>query len=293
MPHLLQNKNLEIEIDLPRENYANTRFDWSGKISMVKFQGFPVAGTELLDAEEPNLYGRGFYNEFGLDTPLGFEEAKIGEWFHKIGVGRLKKDQAAYDFLKRYEVEPCEFKVQQEPDKLKITCIGLLENRYAYELSKEICLLGSGFEVNYTLKNTGEKPIITNEYNHNFLAIGNAAIGKEYVLKFPFQIDPANFEESVNPEELVQLGVQDFRFSGAPAEPFFFSKLAGTKQVQAKWSLENTRLGIGIQESGDFPCNKVNVWGWGHVVSPELFFAIHLQPGELVSWTRIYEMYRI
>ena len=38
MAHILKNKNLEIHIDLPGENYNLSRFDWTGKIVKVKFQ---------------------------------------------------------------------------------------------------------------------------------------------------------------------------------------------------------------------------------------------------------------
>ena len=32
-----------------------------------------------------------FINEFGIDTALGFDETDIGGWFHKIGIGFIKK----------------------------------------------------------------------------------------------------------------------------------------------------------------------------------------------------------
>ncbi|MBT8223262.1 MAG: hypothetical protein KJN96_08860, partial [Eudoraea sp.] len=38
--------------------------------------------------------------------------------------------------------------------------------------------------ISYQLQNTGEKSIHTDEYVHNFLAINQAKISKDYVLKF-------------------------------------------------------------------------------------------------------------
>ena len=35
MSHILKNKNLEIQIDLPAENYNFSRFDWTGNIVSV------------------------------------------------------------------------------------------------------------------------------------------------------------------------------------------------------------------------------------------------------------------
>ena len=49
MPHKLKNKNFEILIDLPNENYNFTRFDWTGKIVKVKFQNILISCNERTD----------------------------------------------------------------------------------------------------------------------------------------------------------------------------------------------------------------------------------------------------
>ncbi len=46
MAQILSNKNLEIKIDLPHENYESPRFDWTGKIVDIKFQNIQLAGIE-------------------------------------------------------------------------------------------------------------------------------------------------------------------------------------------------------------------------------------------------------
>lgn len=43
-------------------------------------------------------YEKGFYNEFGIDTPIAYEETKEGGYFHKIGIGLLKKEEEQYWF---------------------------------------------------------------------------------------------------------------------------------------------------------------------------------------------------
>jgi len=65
MAHILKNKNLEIHIDLPLENYNFSRFDWTGKIIKVKFQNVYVSTIERTDCENEHHFGKGFYNEFG------------------------------------------------------------------------------------------------------------------------------------------------------------------------------------------------------------------------------------
>ena len=293
MAHILKNKNLEIHIDLPVEKYNLSRFDWTGKIVKVKFQNIYLSGVEWIDCKEEHNCGKGFYNEFGIDAPIGFENTNIGGWFHKIGIGLLKKDDNQYDFKKDYEVDPSEFKIFTEPDKLLINCKSQVVNGYSYFLKKEIELFESSFIIRYYLQNTGEKDIITNEYNHNFIAINKDLMGNNYILKFPFQLKPELFGETINPEQKVVFGQKEVKIKSSPKEQFFFSNISGGENIDAGWELINTKSKIGISETGSFQTNKVNLWGWEHVVSPELFFKISIKSGQSVEWARTYNVYKV
>jgi len=293
MPHILKNNNLEIHIDHPLENYQAARFDWTGKIRVVNFQNSPISGIERTDNQQEQTLGKGFYNEFGIDMALGFEEAKIGGWFHKIGVGLLKKTDNTYAFNKSYEIQPAVFEVSETTNKLLIKCQSKLVNGYAYTLIKTIELQESSFIIHYHFDNTGEKSIITDEYVHNFTAINRALIGPNYHLNFPFPLKPTLFEETVNPEKKVIIGQKGFQFKGTPKKPFFFSNLTGNEWGSASWELINQQHKIGIREKGNFQTNKVNLWGWEHVISPELFFKIHLAPNQAIEWVRRYDVFKI
>jgi hypothetical protein len=147
--------------------------------------------------------------------------------------------------------------------------------------------------IKYHLKNTGKKTIYTDEYNHNFIAIDKELIGSDYLLKFPFYIKPEQFEETVNNEEKVDIGEKEIRFNGTPEEPFFFSNLSGNQNIEAGWELINTKTKVGISETGSFKTTKVNLWGWKHVISPELFFEITVEPGKEIEWSRTYNIFEI
>ena len=41
MNHILKNIHLKIYVDLPDEGYINSRFDWTGKIKAVEYNGKP------------------------------------------------------------------------------------------------------------------------------------------------------------------------------------------------------------------------------------------------------------
>ncbi len=294
MGHILKNKNLEIQIDLPLENYNFSRFDWTGKIVNVKFQNILLSSVERTDCEDEHLFGKGFYNEFGIDNALGFEETKTGDWFHKIGIGLLKKhDQQPYLFSKNYEVKPADFEIKTESNRIIIICKSEAVNGYSYLLKKEIELLESGFIFKYELQNTGEKNIITNEYGHNFAAINKDQIGSNYILKFPFQLRPQLFGETVNPEQKVDIKQNEITFNNFLEEEFFFSNLSGNEKAEANWELINLKSKIGMSETGSFQTNRINLWGWKHVISPELFFDISIKPSQVAQWSRTYHVFKI
>jgi hypothetical protein len=293
MAYLLNNKFLELSIDAPLEGYHSSRFDWTGKITSVKFRGIPLTGVERPDGQDEDQFGKGFYNEFGVDNALGFEEADTGGWFHKIGVGLLKKDGDPYLFSKPYPIDPATFDFLPGSDRVSVFCTSKNVNGYAYVLRKDIELHENGFAIHYNLVNTGEKEIRTSEYVHNFISMNGDNIGSNYSLEFPFQFRPDEFEETVNPEGKVELGQKEVRFKASPKEQFFFSPLNGSEKVDAQWKLTHLKQGLALSESGSFRTKRVNLWGWSHVVSPELFQTISLMPGKSTAWTRTYEMQKL
>lgn len=288
---VLKNKNIEVCIENPNGEYNSPRFDWTGKISSVSYKGIPVCTNEKPTGQKDNKDGKGFFNEFGIETPVGFDEINEGEWFHKIGIGLLEKQGKEYGFFKAYKIKPAPFVVETTTNSVRIACNSQATNGYSYTLIKEITLLESGFKINYQLNNTGKKPIITDEYCHNFLAINQQPISPDYILKFAFNLDSTNFDTIVNEEEKVSIQPNQISFNGTPSEQFFFSNLNGGKTVDAFWELVNLKSKIGIRETGNFKTQKINLWGWGHVVSPELFINIDLPAGESMQWSRTYHIF--
>jgi len=290
---VLKNKNLEIQIDLPLENYQKSRFDWTGKISAVIYNNIAISGSEKLHKQNDSVDGKGFYNEFGIELPIGFDEIKEGEWFHKIGVGILKKEGNNYLFNKKHETKPAKFKVATLDHKITIDCESQSMNGFSYHLKKEITLFENSFVINYFLKNTGLKTINTDEYNHNFISINKELIDANYVLKFPFQLNSTLFDATVNPKENIEIKTNEFTFKENVKDEFFFSNLSAGKKVKASWELINKKTKIGIRETGSFETSKINLWGSKHVISPELFFKINLSPNQELAWSRTYNLFEI
>ncbi|MEM6264155.1 MAG: hypothetical protein AAGI38_16690 [Bacteroidota bacterium] len=293
MPHILRNKDLEVHIELPNEGYIGTRFDWTGKVTQVLYKGNSICGQEILFSPKAQQLGKGLYNEFGIEAPIGFEECEIGDWCHKIGVGLIKKESELYDIHRYYEVQPCEFRVHINAEGVRLICQSASYNGYAYRLEKHISLSSNNLVVKYRLINQGEKAIQTTEYSHNFICINSAKMDQEYVLRFPFDIQPEKFEEYINPGKAVKIEAQHLTFHQTPEEAFFIRNMAGTQPVIAHWQLEHHSSKIGISETGNFPTSLVNLWGMGYVICPELFANIAVEPGQGKIWSRKYYIYEL
>ncbi len=290
---ILKNNNLKIQIDFPKENYQNSRFDWTGKISEVVYKNNLLTANEKLLEQNDRIHGKGFYNEFGIDLPIGFNEIKEGEYFHKIGVGILKKEGESYLFNKNYEIAAAKFNVNATSNIITIDCESQSINGYSYHLKKEISLFEDSFKINYSLKNTGIKTISTDEYCHNFISINKELIDSNYMLKFPFQLKSSLFDARVNPKKNVVIKTNKFTFKESTKNDFFFSNLSAGEQVNATWELINKKTKVGLQEIGNFKTSKINLWGSKHVISPELFFKINVEPNDVLKWSRAYNFFEI
>src|SRR5579863_9190772 len=120
----LKNGSLRVKLFLPDRAsgfYRATRFDWSGMIETVEYGGhrfygrwfqgtdpavrdFEYRGADIIAG--PNTSATGPAEEFNTnDKALGFDEAKTGGTFLKIGVGVLRRpDDRDYDHFRLYEI---------------------------------------------------------------------------------------------------------------------------------------------------------------------------------------------
>ena len=157
-------------------------------------------------------------------------------------------------------------------------------------LHKTITLDGSGFSIDYALTNRGANPLRTNEYVHNFLAIDREPPGPAYRLSCSFPLEAAGFSERLNPGDVLVFRDDGATWTHAPASPFFFGGLRPAAEETATWGLEHTERGLAIRESVAFPLQRFNLWGTGHVVSPELFRSLEIAPGGTGRWSRLFRV---
>jgi len=281
--------HIKVLIEEPDEGYRGTRFDWTGKVVQLWWKGIPFCTAEL-PHDGSDQIGCGFFNEFGMTDTIGYQACRVGGYFSKIGVGWLQKEtNAPYDFFHTYRLKPFEFSEVREEDSVTYHCLNK-EFDSAFFLEKKITLTEDGFVIDYLLENIGNQTIETSEYVHNFLAPGGNPISSSTKLTFGAKIKEASFIKGLNPDNTLSYAKNTIRWKKQPKADFFFEKIAVPQGNQVNWTLINEKLSLGICESVDFKPSKINLWGRGHVVSPEIFKQIKLLPGDTERWKREFKV---
>jgi hypothetical protein len=169
--------------------YRGTRFDWSGVIASLKWNGHEYFG-QWFDRYDPKIHDAitGPVEEFLTgESGLGYAEAKPGETFVRIGVGAVRKP---VDRLRRFEtyeiVDPGKWTVNKATDRIEFVHELGDTSGYAYVYRKTVRLIKDTLVLEHRLKNTGRKAIATSVYNHNFFTMDRQTTGPDIVVRFPF-----------------------------------------------------------------------------------------------------------
>lgn len=291
----ISNRLIRAVIMLPSAghgSYQGTRFDWSGVVSSLKFAGHDyVARWHKQDDPKINDAITGPAEEFL--TSLGYDQAKPGGTFVRIGVGILRRpDEKAYQRFKTYDVvDPGQWAVQQGRNWIRFTQKLTAENGYAYVYQKTLLLKRGKPEliIEHSLKNAGEKTIETDEYSHNFFVIDHEAVGPGVVVRFSFVPKPAS--------EL-QLGAEvrgkTIVFArDIPKGKYVMTELDGFGRGLRNFNIriENQKSGAGVRISGNRPLTKVVFWAIPTVACPETYIHLRIRPGETAHWKTMFHFY--
>ena len=288
----LENDTIRLDIEEPGEGYVGSRFDWTGKVTQITFQGRHTFCTEETTdpARRPHT-GRGLFNEFGIDEPIGYEECPVGDVFLKPGVGLLTRlSEEPYDFFCSYPVVPGMTRWELRDGSVSFEFSCSTPRGHAIVLHKDIVLDGSGFTIDYALTNRGAATLRTNEYVHNFLAVNREPLGPASRLTCSFPLSTTGFHESLNPGKALSFCGDGALWNQVPASPFFFGGLHPVADQTVGWRLEHTTERLAIREAVGFAVQRFNLWGAGHVVSPELFKRIEVPAGGTGRWSRSYQL---
>jgi hypothetical protein len=290
--------------------YRATRFDWSGVIHSLVYQGHDYYGPwfSQLDPSVRDFTHRdgqivvgavsamtGPVEEF--QKPIGYDAAAGGGTFLKVGVGILRKpDDTSYVAFKPYEiVDSGKWKVNKKADSVEfVQELNNSSSGYGYVYSKTIRLTPGKPEMvmSHRLTNTGRLPIRTNVYNHNFLVLDRLPPGPDYTITVPFEIrttrppDPQFAEirgnriaytKILENQERVAFPIQGF---GAEARDYDFR-------------IENAKAGAGMRITGDRPLSNAALWSIRSVLAVEPFLDVVAEQGKDFTWSYTYTYYTL
>ena len=195
----ISNGILRVKLLLPDARngyYRGTRFDWSGAISSLQFKGHEYFG-KWFDRYDPKIHDAimGPVEEFlTRGMGLGYDEAKVGESFVKIGVGAVRKpEEQNFHQFQTYDItDNGKWTITKGADFVAFTQELSDTLGYAY-VYKKIVRLAPGkpeMTLEHSLRNTGRKMIETSVYEHNFYMLDHQPAGPDYSVRFPFDVHP-------------------------------------------------------------------------------------------------------
>jgi hypothetical protein len=283
--------------DAQNGSYRGTRFDWSGVISSLQFQGHEYFGR-WYEHHDPKIHDAitGPVEEFRTDDKgLGYDEAKVGGTFVRIGVGTVRKpEEKAYRAYDTYDiVDPGKWTIHKHKDRIEFTQKLTSDLGYAYVYRKTVRLVKGKPQllIEHSLKNTGKKVIETTQYNHNFFVIDHETVGPDIVVKFAFT--PAatrgfNDRAEIHGPEIVFPKVLE-------AKKGVFSELTGSANDVKDYDfrVENVKTGAGVHFTSDQPLLKVNFWAITTVAAAEPYLQFRIEPGQESHWKIKYDFYTL
>jgi hypothetical protein len=277
--------------------YRGSRFDWSGVIGCVTYEGhnyfgvwFPKYNATLHDSIT------GPVDEFraadGESAP-GYDKAAPGGIFVKPGVGALRRISAMpFSFAAPYPlVDGGKWTVHAH--KRQVTFRQDLNTQtgtsYVYKKTLKLDSSQPVLTIEHELKNTGTETIDTQVYNHDFFMLDNATTGPGMIIRFPFT--PKTDRPLENGARLE--GNQIVYTRELEAGQSAFATITGYSEHPSDFDfvVENTRTGVGVEESGSLPLSRVVFWSMRTTICPEAFVHIQVVPGQTVRWTIRYRFH--
>jgi len=311
----ITNGELRVKLYLPDARqgyYRGTRFDWSGVIAALEYKGhnyygpwynridprvhdFQYEGAEIVASTCSGITGP--VEEFQTNhSALGFDEAKVGGTFIKIGVGVLRKDSAEYSYVKQYEiVDTGKWAVKTHGDSFEFAQ-ELTESTtgYGYIYRKTVRLVAGKPEMvlEHSLKNTGRRAIHSSVYNHNFLVLDHQPPGPDFSLTLPYQIHspqpPHKDLAAIRGNQVVYLkALANQDVVSTPMLGFSDSPKDNTIRI------ENRRVGAGMLIRGNRPLSHMNLWSIRTALAVEPFVAMTIEPGNEFTWEVSYQYYTL
>lgn len=303
--------DLEAHLYLPEVKtgfYQGTRFEWAGIVSSLTYKGHdyfgpwfnrvdPTVHDFIYDGDEivagTSSATMGPVQEFGV---IGYDNAKPGGVFLKIGIGLLRRpDDKPYDNYRTYEIaNPGAWTIKHNKDSIAFTQKLEDPSGYGYLYTKTLRLIAGKprMVIEHRIKNTGKLPLETTVYDHNFLVMNHKGPQKDTTLRLPFTLSGTR---SI-PAELATIGDKTITYNKTlEAKETVYTPIEGFTSNPSDYSLhvDSPMTGTGVSITGDKPIVRMALWSIRAVLSIEPFLGISLQPQQDTTWNLTYDFYEI
>lgn len=272
--------------DAQRGYYRSTRFVWGGMVTQVHWRGHTYF-TELKRPHDPLRHdgASGGAEEFGIDNGgLGYDQAKPGEKFAKIGVGGLQRiDDQKYQFNGPYPlVEVAPWVVTNAPQATTFVQDYRLNADWAWHYTITVRVLDNGFALERQLENRGQHAIVTDHYNHHMFAVDDLPIDASWTLRLP--------SDTVANRPTPAYHMADgFLTLTAPIGNTLWTDFSWSgKRATTDLTLTCGTARTAITISTDKAPSKFVLYAEQTAICPEPFVAIDLAPGADMKWTTTY-----
>jgi hypothetical protein len=273
--------------DAQKGLYIGTRFDWAGVIGSLNYKGHEfhgswvdqqtsdpvVTGSFVFTGEGASQQivvsqGEGiatgpieeFYDE--KEQPLGFDMAKPGGTFVKIGVGVLRRpDDKPYNHFRLYPlVDEGKRTLTTKKDSATFTQVVTdPATGYGYSYSKTVRLVPGKPQllIEHRLRNTGAKPISTMVFPHNFLKLSPGNENVQVTVPFKVVSEPPPSAEYIKIDGNKVSYVKPLTNTMRASVP-----MAGYGPTAKDNAAEiiDTKTGYGMSFKGDLPLSEMHIW---------------------------------
>jgi hypothetical protein len=279
--------------DAEKGSYRGTRFDWSGIVQSLVYQGHNYFG-QWYAHHDPLIHDAITGPVDVFDGPSSsYASASTGQTFLRIGVGLLEKpDEPRFQDTHTYKIiDGGKRRLRQGANWIEFTHTVSGGNGYGYEYTKRIELTPSKAEmvISHNLRYTGAKAIETNVYNHGFFQIDQEPAGPNLEWQFPFAPkSDGDFGGMARIDGKQISYVREIK-DGERC----LAQLQGYDNAAAdnRYSIENKKTGAGVRIAENRPIAKLTFWSRRMGYSPEASIHLSITPGGTESWQIRYEFY--
>jgi hypothetical protein len=269
--------------------YRATRFDWAGVISSLQYKGIEFFG-QWFPRYDPKLHDSIVGPVESFD-PIGYDQAKPGGTFLRIGVGLLRRPDDKpfnnnFNFITHEIVDGGKWTSRPTKDRVEFTHD--LAGVYLYR--KWVRVDGDKLILDHALKNTGKDVLETDVYNHDFYMIAGLPSGPDITVQFPFEPRPKpelKGAVAVRGKQLV------YTREIAAGRESVYTELEGFGPSAADYDIrvENRQARAGVRQTSDHGMSKLHFWTIRSTVCPEAYTHVRVEPGQEIRWRVAFEFY--